>query len=254
VSHWRPIAQLVIGRSAFSGDFDPHSGTGGRAADSRRAPAGIDGFHRQPLLTLVWEGWPLKRMHRLPAGIYRPGALSALSWGAALAVDYVAYDFPAPPESGLTSQSGPFSGEEISALLALCGSWQVWIFLVWRGWPLHSLRRRWLRIVLGNLLVIGGTALTYAIVRGLAAVDLPVVIAIAAGFNSAGLVVVLLFERVFRSRRAPAWERVATFLSTAVGGVLLFVVLLAYAETLTWSTAGAAAWVGHVCVNAVASR
>ncbi|MEV6781259.1 hypothetical protein [Streptomyces sp. NPDC051098] len=241
------IAQAIVGRFDASGIFDPTPGPGDTPLFPSALPLGLPAFTAMLMLTLVWEGWPLKRLHRLPAGI----AALALSWGVALAVYYLAYDLPTPSGSGLISQSGPYSGEDIASLLALIGSWQVWIFLVWRGWPLHGLQQRWLRIILGNLLVLGGAALTYVIVYGAAGLEQPIIVAAAASFNSGGLVIGLLFEGAFRSRLSLPWERVATFFSAVLIGALIFVTLLAYAETLTWSTANAEAWVGHVCVNSL---
>ncbi|MFG2925667.1 hypothetical protein ACGFYA_29705 [Streptomyces sp. NPDC048305] len=241
------LGQIIVGRSNLSSLFDPTPGLGDTPLFPAALPLGLTAFTAMLQLTLVWEGWPFKRLHRLPAGI----AALTVSWLIALAVHYAAYDLPAPAGSGLIGQNGPFSREDIAVLLALCGSWQVWIFLVWRGWPVHRLQQRWLRILLGNLLVVAGTALTYVIVCRAAEVEPPVAIAAAAGFNAAGLVVGLLFEGAFRTRLSPPRERAATLLTTAVGGALVFAVLLAYAETLTWSAANAEAWVGHVCVNSL---
>ena len=36
-------------------------------------------------------------------------------------------------------------------------------FVVWRGWPFAEWRQRWQRIVAGNIVVIGGGLLAYAV-------------------------------------------------------------------------------------------
>jgi hypothetical protein len=241
------IGQIVVGHFDVQGIFDPDPGPGHASLFPAALPLGLTAFTAMLQLTLVWEGWPLKRLPRLPAGLM---ALS-ISWGIALLVHYLAYDLPAGPDSGLNMQEGSFSGEDISVLLAVCGSWQVWIFLVWRGWPLHGLPSRWLRIVLGNVLVVTGTVLVYFILSEAVGMKKPVILAGAAGFSSAGLVIGMLFEGAFRSRLSRSQERVVTLAVTAVLGIILSVILYAYARNLTWSKATAEAWVGHVCVNAL---
>ncbi|MFH8767549.1 hypothetical protein [Streptomyces althioticus] len=241
------IGQLVVGRFDAQGIFDSDPGPGHAPLFPAALPLGLTAFTAMLQLTLVWEGWPLKHLPRLLAGLM---ALS-ISWGVALIVHYMAYDLPAVPDSGLTMQEGSLSGEDISALLAVCGSWQIWIFLVWRGWPLHGLQSRWIRIVMGNVLVVTGTALAYALLSEAAEMEKPLIVACAAGFSSAGIVIGMLFEGTFRSHLSRPQERVITLAATTVLGVLLTVSLLAYARDLTWSEATAEAWVGHVCVNAL---
>jgi hypothetical protein len=240
--------QRVIGHVDAAGIFDPTPGPGHSPLYPASLPLGLAAFTAILQLTLAFEGWPLKRLPRLVGGI----AALALSWAVALLVQYVAYDFPAPPDSGLFSQSGPFSREDISVVLAVCGSWQVWLFIVWRGWPMNALRKRWLRIVVGNVLVLGGAALTYALAHGAGGVELPAVLAAATSFSAAGLLVGMLFEGALRPYLSAAWERVAALAVTVALGAGLCTGLLAYANTLTWSTSSAEAWVGHASINALA--
>lgn len=241
------IGQIAIGGLDIQGIFDSSPGPGHAPLFPAALPLGLTAFTAMLQLTLVWEGWPLKRLPRLLAGLM---ALS-ISWGIALLAHYVAYDLPTEPGSGLTGQEGSLSGEDISVFLAVCGAWQVWIFLVWRGWPIHGLPSRRLRIVLGNVLVAAGAAFSYFMLTEWAGVEKPVTLAGAAGFSSAGLVIGMLFEGVFRSHFSRPQERAVTFAATVVLGLLLTVVLLVYARTLSWSEATAEAWVGHVCVNAL---
>ncbi|WP_432100793.1 hypothetical protein [Streptomyces sp. WAC 04229] len=241
------IGQIVVGRFDVQGIFDPDPGPGHSSLFPAALPLGLTAFTSMLQITLVWEGWPLKRLPRLLAGLV---ALT-ISWGIALLVHYMVYDLPAEPGSGLTLQEGPFSGEDISVFLAVCGSWQVWIFLVWRGWPLHGLPSRWIRIVLGNVLVIAGTALVYLLLSEAAGMGRSTILVGAAGFSSAGLVIGMLFEGAFRSRLSRSQERVVTLAATAVLGIVLPFSLFSYARNLTWSEAAAESWVGHVCVNAL---
>jgi hypothetical protein len=240
--------QRVIGHVDPAGIFDPTPGPGHSPLYPASLPLGLTAFTAILQLTLAFEGWPLKRLPRLAGGI----AALALSWAVALLVQYVAYDFPAPPDSGLFSRSGPFSREDISVVLAVCGLWQVWLFIAWRGWPMNALRKRWFWIVVGNVLVLGGAALTYALAYGAGGVEPPAILAAATSFSAAGLLVGMLFEGALRPYLSAAWERVATLAITVAVGAGLCTGLLAYANTLTWSTSNAEAWVGHVSINALA--
>jgi hypothetical protein len=241
------VGQMIVGHSDVSGLFDPTPELGSTPLYPAAMPLGLTVFTAMLQLTLVCEGWPFKHLPRLVAGF----AALALSWGLALLVQYTAYRFRAPAGSGLISQDGPFSHEDLNAVFALCGAWQVWFFIVWRGWPLNRLGRRWLRITLGNLLVFAGTAFSFALLDGFFDVAARTILATATSFSSAGLLVAMLFEGVFRSRMSATWERAMTFFISVVVGAGLFGGLITYAGTLTWTTSSAEGWVSHVCVNAL---
>jgi hypothetical protein len=243
------IGQMIVGRFDVSGLFDPTPELGSAPLCPAAMPLGLAVFTAMLQLTLVCEGWPFKRLPRLVAGF----AALALSWGLALLVQYTAYKFRAPAGSGLISQDGPFSPEDLSAVFALCGAWQVWFFIVWRGWPLNRLGRRWLRITLGNLLVFAGTAFSLVLLDGLFGMAARTILATVTSFSAAGLLVAMLFEGAFRSRMSAVWERATTLFVSVVVGAGLFGGLITYAGTLTWTTSSAEGWVSHVCVNALGS-
>ncbi|MFD5723336.1 hypothetical protein [Streptomyces sp. NPDC127036] len=241
------VGQAVVGHFDFSALFDPTPQAGSTPLYPAAMPLGLTVFTAILQLTLVCEGWPFKRLPRLVAGF----AALTLSWGIALIVQYTALQFTAPDGSGVISQEGPLSHEDISVMLALCGALQVWIFLVWRGWPLNKIGRRWLRITFGNLLVLSGTGIGFLILdRGMDMAPGEIV-AIVTSASTGGLIVAMLFEGVFRSRMSAAWERVATISTSVALGAALFGGLITYADTLTWTTTTAEGWVAHICVTSL---
>jgi len=123
-----------------------------------------------------------------------------VSWVVALALYVAVVDVDAAPGSGLTAHTGPLPGAEVGAILAVIGAWQVLFFVVWRGWPIAEWRHRWQRIVAGNIVVIGGGLLTYAVVHDLAGVPSAAITAGAGSLIAAGLVIGMQFEGWIRSQ------------------------------------------------------
>ncbi|WP_433281150.1 hypothetical protein ACQPZA_14010 [Pseudonocardia xinjiangensis] len=116
--------------------------------------------------------------------------------------------------------------------------------MTWRGWPFAPMPRRWQRIVLGNVVVLGGGGLTYAVGHELVGLPTATLTAVGGCYIAAGLVVGMLFEGWLRSRLAIAAVVLAL---TAV----LFILLGWYAGTLDWSRATAEEWVAHASLNAI---
>jgi hypothetical protein len=241
------VGQVIVGRLDFVGIFDPNPGPGHAALFPASLPLAGGAFVAMLHLTLVCEGWPLRRLPPFAAGI----AALVVSWGAGIILYYVAVDFHAPPGSGLTSKSGLLRGPDLGAILVLIGAWQVWGFVVWRGWPFANLRQRWLRIVSANVVVIGGAVLTYTLVHGPGGVSPAVINAAAGCFVAAGLIVGMLFEGIFRPRMGPVPERVATLVSTLIVATALYTLLTAYADSLDWTEPTSQEWVGHAGLNAI---
>lgn len=239
--------QAFVGDLDFVGIFDPTPPPGHAALFPASLPLAGGAFVAMLQLTLVCERRPLLRLPRIPAGI----AALVVSWGAAIILYIVAVDFRAPPGSGLTGESGPVPGDELGAVLVLIGAWQVWFFVVWRGWPFAESRHSWVRVVSANIVVIGGTLLTYALVHGPGDVAPSAVNAAAGCFVAAGLTVGMLFEGVFRPHLRPAPERVATLAATLVVATALYTLLTAYVGTLDRTEPTGAQWVGHTALNAI---
>src|SRR3954451_9553345 len=105
-------------------------------------------------------------MGRFPAG----AAALVVSWIVGIALYVAVVDAGAAPGSGVTAHTGPLPGVEVGAILAVIGALQVLFFVVWRRWPFAEWRQRRQRIVAGNIVVIGGGLLAYAVVHDLAGV------------------------------------------------------------------------------------
>jgi hypothetical protein len=241
------LGQFVVGRLDIGTIFDPTPGPDRPPTFPATLPVAGAAFVAMLQLTLVCEGWPLRRLPRLVAG----GAALVVSWLAALAVYYAAIDTHPPAGSGLTSRSGPLSGGELGALLVLLGAWQVWLFVAWRGWPFAGLRRRSLRLLLGNVAVLGGAAASYAIVHGPMDARTSTISAGGGSFIAAGLVVAMLFEGFIGSLLAPPAARTWGLASIIAGGAVLDLALSAYADSLAWARAEPQDWVGHAGLNAI---
>jgi hypothetical protein len=242
------VGQVIVGHLDFVGIFDPNPGPGHAPLFPASLPLAGCAFVAMLQLTLVCEGWPLRRLPRFPAGI----AALAVSWGAAIILYYVAAEVRARPRSGLTGEDGPVPGPELGAVLVLIGAWQVCFFVVWRGWPFANVRQRWVRVLSANIVVIGGALLTYTLVHGPGGVSPPVVNAAAGSFVAAGLTIGMLFEGVFRTRLRTAPERLATLVSTLIVATVLYTLLTVYANSLGLTEPTSQEWVGHTALNAFA--
>ena len=141
--------------------------------------------------------------------------------------------------------------QELGAILVLIGAWQVWGFLVWRGWPFADFRRRSVRIVSGNAVVIGGALLSYALAHGACGVRPAAVNAAAGCFVAAGLIVGMLFEGVFRPHMGAVPERLASLACSLVLAAALYALLTAYADGRHWAEPSSQDWVGHAALNAI---
>ena len=234
------LGQIVVGHLDLRGLFDPAPGPGHLATYPATLPLAGAAFVAMLQLTLVCEGWPLRRLGRFTAGV----AALVVSWAVALALYVVVVDVDAAPGSGLTARSGPLSGAELGAELVVIGAWQVLFFVVWRGWPFAGWHQRWQRIVGGNVVVLGGGLLTFAVVYSLAGVPTATISAAAGSFIAAGLVVAMLFEGWIR-------PRLGSFLAVLLLTVALYVLFTVLADSLAWTRATPQDWVGHVALNSI---
>jgi hypothetical protein len=236
------LGQIVVGHLDVRGIFDPAPGPGHLTTYPATLPLAGAAFVAILQLTLVCEGWPLRRLGRFPAGV----AALVVSWVVALALYVAVVRVDAAPGSGLTARTGPLPGAEVGAILAAIGAWQVLFFVVWRGWPFAEWRHRWQRIVAGNIVVIGGGLVTYAVVHDLAGVPSAAITAGAGSFIAAGLVIGMQFEGWIRSE-------LGSFLVVVLLAAALDVVLTVCADNLFWTKATPQEWVGHVALNSIAT-
>jgi hypothetical protein len=234
------LGQAVIGTVDLGAIIDPSPGPGRVPTFPSTVPLGAAAFIAMLQLTLVCEGWPLRRLPRFVAG----AAALVLAWLVAAAAYLLLVDVESAPGTGLDARTGPLTGGELGCLLVLIGVWQVWFYVTWRGWPFAGIGRRWLRIFLGNAVVLGGSVLTYVVAHGLAGVPGPTLTAVGGCYIAAGLLIGMLFEGWLRSRVTVA---AAVLALTA----LLAAVLAWYAGTLGFMRATEEDWVAHVGLNAI---
>ncbi len=184
-------------------------------------------------LTLVGEGWPLRRLPAIAAGTL---AL-VLSWAIALALYLLLVSVDPPPGSGVSARTGPVTGADFGAALVCIGAWQVLCFVLWRGWPTSRLSSRAARLTCAHALVIGGGLLTFVVAR--LVLDASTVTAAAGCFVTAGIVVGMLFEA----------DRTDVAVLLAVA---LVAGLSALAGAFTFTRADPEDWVAHASLNALA--
>jgi hypothetical protein len=174
-------------------------------------------------LTLVSEGWPLRRLDRFAGGLAALGA----AWAAGAAL-YLALSR---------------HGAELGAVLVCVGALQVVLYVVLRGWPLRLIASRAARLLTANAVVVAGGCLAYMLLSraGLR----PAAIGAAMGsVVAAGLVVGMLFEGWLESRAAG-------LIAVAVVAALLYLALTAYAEGSAWTRAEPEEWVAYAGLNAI---
>jgi len=103
-------------------------------------------------------------------------------------------------------------------------------------------RRRSLRLVTANAVVLGGAWLSYVAAHEL--VGAATVTAAAGVFIAAGLLGGMLLEGAFRSRPA-------VLAATVLLAVALYAALAEYASGVDWTRATAAEWIAHAGLNAI---
>jgi hypothetical protein len=161
-------------------------------------------------LTLVCERWPLRGLSRVHAGL---GAL-----GIAWTLGLICYLANVP-----------------SALLLTIAAWQTLCFIAWHGWRLAG------RLVLANVVVLGGGLVTYLVLSGVKA---SVVSDFAGSFIASTLIFGLLFDGWVSSR---AW----TLAAVVTLACALYLALAAYAGSLDWTDADPHDWIAHAELNAI---
>jgi hypothetical protein len=93
-------------------------------------------------LTLVGEGWPLRRLRPLLGGLLAV----TVSWAVALVVVLGLVEVDPLPGSDVVARHGPVPGADLGAALVLIGAWQVLCCVTWRGWPFTRIRNRAARL------------------------------------------------------------------------------------------------------------
>ena len=241
------VGQIVVGRLDIPAIFDPTLRTGHVTTFPTIMPLGGAAFVAMLQITLVSEGWPLRGFGRRVGG----AAAVLLAWAVAILIFLSVCDFHPPQGSGLIDRRGLLAGGDLGAILVLAGALQVWLFVVWKGWPFAELGQRAVRLALANMVVIGGAAASYAGLRALLSGDTGAMGAAAGTFIAAGLLVGMLFEgyadTVLRSRGA----RATTLGLVVLISLALYFSLRTYADRLVWLTASADDWIEHAALNGI---
>jgi hypothetical protein len=232
------VAQAVVGGLDLRGLFDPSPGPGHVPTFPATLPLLGAAFVVMLQLTLVGEGWPLRRLPALAAG---PLAVAA-SWALALVVYLALVGVEPPPGSGVSPRDGPVPGADLGAALVWIGAWQVLCFVVWRGWPSSRLASRATRLPCAHALVLGGGLLTFLAIR--VAVDAPASTAAGGCFVTAGLLVGMLFEA--------GEDRLAGAAASLLLAAALFAGLSALGDAFGLTGPRADDWVAHASLNAIA--
>jgi hypothetical protein len=238
--------QAVVGRADLAAVFDPTPGPGHPATFPATLPLAGAAFVAMLQLTLVSEGWPLRLLGRYLSGLVAVAAAWVIALGLNLLVDV-----HPPRGAGLHAHNGVVSAGQFGAVLVLIGTWQVWIFVLWRGWPLAEVDKRLVRLVSANAIVIGGGWLTYVVLRELAGLAPGTISAAAGSFIGVGLVVGMLFEGALRLRLSAGRERLAMLAAALLLGEVLYAGLAWYAGSLRWMRATGDEWITHVGLNAI---
>jgi hypothetical protein len=242
------IGQAIAGRLDLRGIFDPAPGAGHVPTFPDTLALAGAAFVAMLEVTLVSEGWPLRRIPRLPAGV----VALAISWAIALVLYFTLVAVHPAAGSGLVDRRGPVAGKDLGAVLVVIGAWQVWLFVAWRGWPFSEIDRRWLRLSVANALVIGGGVLTYVVAHDVGGVRPSRLSAVAGSCVAAGVVLGMLLDGWLRAQLSPARERLITLAGIVLLGAALAVLLTVYADGRHFRRASPDEWVAHVGLNAIA--
>jgi hypothetical protein len=241
------IGQTLAGGLDLPGMFDPSPGPGHVPTFPATLPLAAAAFTAMLELTLVGEGWPLRRLPRLPAGLLALGT----AWALALVVYLTLVDVRPLPGSGVTPRRGPVSGDDLGAALVLIGAWQVLFYVVWRGWPFSTISRRSLRLGCAHVVVIGGGVLTYLVAHDVMADGSGRLAAVAGCFVAAGLLLGMQFEGWLQPHLGSGAERLVTLLAALALAGILATALRGLTGAMHFERATADEWVAHTSLAAI---
>jgi hypothetical protein len=242
------IGQLVVGHADLRGIFDATPGPHSSPTFPATMPLAGAFFVVMLQLTLVNEGWPLRRLGRIASA---PIAVIA-AWAIALTLYLLLIRTPPKPGSGLYFRSGgPLSGAEFGAILTAIGLWQVWFYVALRGWPFAKIASRAVRLPFANLTVIVAGVGTYVILHNAIGLTTTQASAVAAAALTAVLIRGMLFEGLPQSGDHPARERLIMLGTVALVAAALYAALTAIAHQARWTTATPEQWVTYAGLNAI---
>jgi hypothetical protein len=219
------LGQIVVGHLDPRGIFVPSPGAGHVATFPATMPLAATAFIAMLELTLVGEGWPLRALPRLSAGLLAV----VTAWAIALGVVFALAD--------VRTELGP-------ALILIAGS-QTLFYVALRGWPFSLIATRRRRLACAHVVVIAAGLLTFLVVHGIVEVGTEPLAAYAACFVAAALLLGMQLEG-WLSRRV-------TLIAAVAAAAVLAPALYGVADGLHFTRASADAWVTHVALNALSA-
>lgn len=160
------LGQLVAsGHLNARGVLTAHPAATELAAYPATMPLAGAAFVAMLQLTLVGEGWPLRRLGRVSGGLTALALASAIS---VLLFETLVSTNP-PPGSGYRTLSGPIAANRYGAAVLCVGAWQALFYISARGAPFQQIQRRPLRLLCAHIVVLVrgiGTYLVLAHVLG----------------------------------------------------------------------------------------
>jgi hypothetical protein len=236
--------EAIVERFDVSSVFRARPGPGHPTTFPATLPLAGAAFAAMLQLTLVSEGWPLRRLGRIWSGV----AALVVSWAVAVAAYLLAVNTDSVPATeradvGLRNPGGPVSGAEFGGILIAIGVWQAVFFIGVRGWPFAGLASRAVRLIAGNVVVIGLGLATYFGLRDLAAWSPGLTDAVCGCVISAVLVVAMLFEGWPGTILPPMPGRVIDLGLIALVAAALYFGLAAFARSVSWVKASPDDWV-----------
>jgi hypothetical protein len=242
------LGQLMVGHLDLRGVFDPTPGPGQSVTFPAVMPLAGAFFVVMLQLTLVSEGWPLRRLGRLASG----AIALAVAWAIALTLYLLLVKTHPKPGSGLYPRSGGvLAGAEFGAVLTAIGLWQVYVYIALRGWPFSAVASRATRLLIANITVLAAGVLTYAILHAAIGLRPSTTTAVAGSLLTTVLLHGMLFEGLPRSPDHPTRERALTSGIVLLLGAGLYGALTVLAHQAHWTTATPEQWVAYAGLNAI---
>ena len=229
--------QAIVAHVDLRGIFDPTSGAVHAPTFPATMPLAAAIFAAVLELTLVSEGWPLRGVDRFAGGV----AALAAAWGIGVLLF----------ETLVADAGGPVPPGEFGSALICVAVLQVTFYVVFRGWPFNQIAPRGLRLASANLAVVAGGLGIYAALHRAVGLAPPTISAVMGAAVAAGLVIGMLFEGWLDSSLAPASARVVNLIGVALGTVVLYLGLKAYAHANGWTRTEPEDWISYAGLNAI---
>jgi hypothetical protein len=242
------IGQLVVGHGNLRGIFDATPGPHSSPTFPATMPLAGAFFVVMLQLTLVNEGWPLRRLGRMSSG---PAAL-LVAWAIAVTLYLLLVHTHPRPSSGLYPRTGPpLTGAQFGAVLTAIGLWQVIFYVAFRGWPFAALSKRTLRLAVANITTMAAGIATYLTLHTAIALSPPSASAVAGSGLTAVLICGMLLEGLSQSAAHASSERLITVGAVVVVAAALYGALTAIAHQGSWTSATPSEWVTYAGLNAL---